>query len=260
MALEEAEGVQWNAVGRLFDRMWFKRLWVYQELQVAKRCRFIAGRYVLSLNQFRKAVEKLMGVWVGQVALNLDFLEKGQLERIGGFIMERLPGELGVLFHSTRYALCLDPRDRVYALLSLLISPYQREIRPDYNLQAEEVYKDLMVCHIRNSEMITLFLLVSGRKTFQPSWIPDLGNRDLPRYPFPIVFSASGNSRHEMVYSEAKGSLCVRGMHAGTIRRVGESVPITASISEILDIYRLWEPPDLLHTNTWTEDRFLMHS
>ena len=152
----------------------------------------------------------------------------------------------GQFFRSTRHALCLDPRDRVYAVLSLLGSPYQQEIRPDYSLQVEDVYRDLMVCHIRNSEIIILFQLISGYGKFPISWIPDLGNPDLPRYTFLSCLNASGNSRNEIIYSEANSSLCVRGMRIGIISRVGESVPNTASIVDILGICHRWEPPDLL--------------
>ena len=133
---------------------------------------------------------------------------------------------------------------------------YQRGIRPDYSLSVEDVYKDLMVCHIQNSENIELFQYISVVETFPTSWVLELGNTDLPRFPFPAIFGASGNSRHEIVYSEANEDLCVRGVHVGIISRVGESVPNAASIAKILDICRRWEPPDL-HDTKYVDGRSL---
>jgi len=100
-----------------------------------------------------------------------------------------------------------------------------------------------MVCHIRNSAVISLSSLISGRESIS-SWIPDLETRALPSEEFSLLY-ASGNSKHEILYSEVERSLRVRGIHACTISKVSEAMPNTATAAEMLAIFRRWEPPDL---------------
>jgi hypothetical protein len=149
-------------------------------------------------------------------------------------------------FRATRYTFCLDPRDRVYAVLRLLGLPYQQGILPDYSLRVEDVYRDLMVCYIRNSTNISLFAFISRREGLVQSWIPDLENRDLPLvmgYPCQV----SGNSPHEIMYLEGNESLRFLGVHVGIIREVSTAISTPASASEILALCHLWEPSNLLN-------------
>ena len=59
--------------------------------------------------------------------------------------MNLIPGQTGNpadLIETTKLCSCLDDRDRVYGLLSLLPSEYQNSIHPDYTLGIMDVYKE----------------------------------------------------------------------------------------------------------------------
>ena len=123
--------------------------------------------------------------------------------------------------------------------------PYRQDILPDYKLTVENFYRDLMMCIIRNSSTPLLFPHISGRKGLAPSWIPDLGDPDLPELDF-YSSHCSGFSKHEIVYLEDKESLRIPGVHVGVVSEIGVTIPKTAKIPQALELCRLWEPKNLL--------------
>jgi len=56
----------WLAIRRLFKRLWFSRLWVYQECQLATNGIFIVGNDRISLSWFIR-----FGLWFSQISANI---------------------------------------------------------------------------------------------------------------------------------------------------------------------------------------------
>ena len=107
----------WVAIFHLLDRPWFERLWVRQEITLASsQAVVICGHDVISWNNFRKAVYVMRVNSSPRLGLQLP-------ERIGvAFDLcdyEDKESLLLVLRH-TRNCKRSDPRDRVFALLSLV--------------------------------------------------------------------------------------------------------------------------------------------
>jgi len=71
------------------------------------------------------------------------------------------------LFIRTRYQSCLDPRDRIYALLSLVYKEYQININPDYSKPVEEVYKEFVLRHMEHSRSLLFRRFHSPGETYQ---------------------------------------------------------------------------------------------
>lgn len=142
------------------DRPWFSRTWIVQEVVVAKQLLIHCGDAVVSWDQLpffpleRGNTVPFDGIILGskfrnypQFGAALVRLEDLQRER-DRFWHPRAGTDrftwcgihyIAMLFN---YRQCTDPRDRIYALLTLEFNRYPGEmvIRPDYTLSVEEVF------------------------------------------------------------------------------------------------------------------------
>jgi hypothetical protein len=239
---EQLSSEEIHAIGRLINRPWFGRLWVYQEVQQAQESTMIIGK---SSVPFHPGPFMNVSGWLLWANLN------GHCPNSGDFEINRLAllsslCQRAVLrsvdtIEMTKYASCLDDRDRVYAVLSLLPLDYTATIRPDYTLKVIDVYKDVFLAHIRVDTEVTLFGKTPLRDPSEPSWIPNLADKLIP---YNFVY-ASGQSRHEIIYLKDSDRLSIAAVHAATINYIGTPVSPDGKISDIVAACRSWEPPNL---------------
>jgi hypothetical protein len=79
------------------------------------------------------------------------------------------------LLNQTKHCLCSDPRDKIFALQSL-IDPGETEakIEPDYTKKLFEVYQDVMVQFITTGNLQLLGAIeMHEHLEGVPSWVPD---------------------------------------------------------------------------------------
>lgn len=141
---------------------------------------------------------------------------------------------------------CLDPRDCVYDILSLLEKEYHKALIPDYIKTVEEVFIEAILLEIKISSKLSLLRycdFTKDQSTLKlPSWVLDLsrpGSTEVLDQSFP-----AGLARQESEYLEASTVLRVRGKLPCTINHVGKPIPLAATVQEILTICLTWEPPN----------------
>ena len=203
------------AIFHILDRPWFERLWVRQEITLASsQAVVICGHDVISWNNFRKAVYVMRVNGSPRLGLQLP-------ERIGvAFDLcdyEDKESLLLVLRH-TRNCKCSDPRDRVFALLSLVErSPRQPVIIPDYRKTCLEVYRDLLLqyAHEIGSLDLLTYSELQDNSASQPTWIPDLSNPT--EYNDLWMPQAAGQSRAQIEYDGSQ-VMKVTGLLITTVR------------------------------------------
>ena len=152
-------GFDWEPVIALLHRPWFGRLWVVQEVVLAKHAVVFCGNRSLSWD----VVEKVIGT-LSAHGLLAFFPEKAKTRSGQNITSMRLirhrrslpgkgPGLLD-LIAMCRNVQCTDPRDRVYALLGLAIdvSSQDSEIMPDYTLPIEEVCKRFRIWNLGHTK------------------------------------------------------------------------------------------------------------
>lgn len=169
---------QLQCLSLLFQRPWFERIWVRQEISLATQAIMKCGNKEVEWTLFRKGAYTLFrqpgDIWaVGNVRiphLRLSRLIQ-QLCRIRpGFIGYR---DLRVEVYGTK---CKNPRDMVYAVLSLVCAPDQLlNIQPNYGDSVAKVYGDVVRDTIlrRRSLKILVTCELSSKVLDIPSWIPD---------------------------------------------------------------------------------------
>lgn len=244
--------LNWISIRDLFAREWFRRLWIFQEIGLASSAVMVIGVNELKWEEFRA-----IAAWLNSHVVTgfmSEIIHSKDLTRGRALIQiytdeEGQPTErLDKLLIRTRYQSCLDPRDRIYAVLSLVYKEYQINISPDYSKPVEEVYKEFVLRHMEHSRslLFTRFCLPQSRRNISslPSWVPDFSASEL--LPNLIKYAnASGKSELDSRYNERDNSLRISGVLAGSVSKVSTSMPNAARVIEILAVANAWTPQDL---------------
>ncbi|KAF3043794.1 hypothetical protein E8E12_010341 [Didymella heteroderae] len=203
---------EWTAIHRLLDRAWFERVWVVQELGLARDAVFHCGDECFSrseLQEFTSLLNRSKMRLIKPYNLNLQMLHLGQDYWRSCWGNTRLelgsdPKEAETFFDilaRARGLSCTDPRDTVYAFLGhpsafkqrmLDIDPYHWYPRnyyekrativiPDYRSSKSnshlDVYHQLAVAAIANVGLGPNVLSHVGHnedtiEAKYPSWVP----------------------------------------------------------------------------------------
>jgi len=125
---------------------YWRRMWIVQEFVLPRRL---------------VAVWNQQGVWVRNLCMVFD-MGSGVRSGDPGFYVEtlcrerikrefRLTGSFDQLLEAFQYGECVDPRDRVYALLGLAHQDdISQELEPDYTISATQLYFRTLSC-VRHS-------------------------------------------------------------------------------------------------------------
>ncbi|KAH6669023.1 heterokaryon incompatibility protein-domain-containing protein, partial [Halenospora varia] len=132
-----------SAASAFLSKPWFSRVWILQEVAVAREALLMWGSETLDWRYFSAArfnALKLMPVdKSGKIPPVLQLAQD-----------ERKPlKNFASLMHTARGCLATDPRDKVYALLGLLGGHVRHPLITDYNKSVEILYIEVAM-HIIN--------------------------------------------------------------------------------------------------------------
>lgn len=171
----------------LFKADWFERLWVRQEIWLARTAEVKCGSMAIDWEVFRNGCFAIhdRGSRSSQPGWSSALLQS-IFALITGAPSDTRGWRLYSLLNNTAFCRCTDDKDRIYALLGLLNSSPSNSLtlQPDYSLSPSEVYRDVILANLGKPEMFD-FLLRADLATKipdKPSWIPNLarpGNHGL---------------------------------------------------------------------------------
>ena len=175
------------AIRNLVLRPWFERLWVQQEIKLANAHAIIGcGSYQLSWNIFRRSIVVLQRLSSRLEWLPFPLHHKLAYSARLAMIEELCKPISNLMFYfrilSVQHSMCSDPRDRVYALLSIhdqgrLPNTMGLEIRPNYDAAVSQVYQQAARECINTNQSIELLQACELRPDNPhnlPSWVPDI--------------------------------------------------------------------------------------
>lgn len=229
----------WTAVDNLFQRPWFERLWIWQEIQLANsNAIVVCGNHEMLWQQLRKAIICLLT----KQQLPTQQL-RTRLGDIDPLTIERYSGSFNLLINISRMRKCFDPRDKIYGMLSICGVKLGSKIETSYKKDVKDVYKDVFLQYANQVERLDLLSGCDSALQLEdsPSWVP---NWTIPRETWPLYgFSfASGISKSSLRF-QAPDILEVEGVRFARIERVTERAPLESPGT--LDMVRTWEMPDL---------------
>ncbi|KAL2044841.1 hypothetical protein N7G274_002616 [Stereocaulon virgatum] len=209
-----------HAVERLLASQWFERLWVWPEIRLANDSALVLQGYDTILWQ-----DMLTATYVlrGTLALHRHSHLQKRLQNVA-MIGIPLGDGLETLANITRCCKCEDPRDRIFALRSLLPKEQTGVIKPDYTKSVGETYWRSMISYVVELESLDILGLcnLSDDSGGLPTWVVDWSKLSMNRTIQMRTPSAGGNSSCE---ANVMGTdvLEVVGAQCSTITRVGPS-------------------------------------
>jgi hypothetical protein len=168
-----------GAIISLFERPWFTRLWIRQEIALADTAILQSGRGVLDWILFQNAATCLCRK---RLNLSRPFDLNQRLAQVTPTIINICDVNLFSYQYETlrdenRGVRFTDPRDMIYGVGSLLSREDKKlGVRPDYSLEAADVFMDVCV-RIVERQSRTYFLNTCELSSISvpnlPSWAPD---------------------------------------------------------------------------------------
>jgi len=219
------------ALSAFLERLWFRRIWVVQEVAVAHEAMLYCGQKSLTWEALCAIITLENGI--NMVGANnqmvLDIVEGIQFEKKAA--KENAPTTLLQTLLRHRASLATDSRDKVYALLGLCTDDV---VEANYRLQAEEVHTLLTreyLCQHNSLDIITAPsspIIPRQTNSHTPSWVPDWSATDVA---FPLAlrtqlvpeveYLATRDSKWTPHFSEAGDMLRVEALFLDEVTILG---------------------------------------
>jgi hypothetical protein len=254
-----------RALGRLFKRPWWTRIWIVQELSLAKQNNAIVrcGTHVTPWTNFLVTAYAIDEFWhmVSRMIWEEYPDEKVESHQHGIRLAQcrkvdaALPDfTLLELLNQHRDCAATDPRDKVYGLLGLSGDVAKIGLEPSYTSSAQEIFIDLFQKHAKATGTLDMLCEVRFPKALVdlPSWVPDwstdqtvpgicIHNRYVGGNHFsnsPInqyeEYQASGDAQAEVQFTN--NAITITAFHVGAIAYLGQVDPgMTLEDLDVID-------------------------
>lgn len=229
--LQQLDRRERTSIQLLFDRRYFRRTWIVQEVALAQSLEFHCGPDIAYVSKFAgKPLEAILGSklsppWLRhskQAIQNLpNAREKSQAEQLLSLIFD------------TALCDCTDDRDRIFALFSLLNTSDKEPLRADYSLSTPQVYTGLSAYLAKNDFLWGVLMLAPrlalNKSLGLPTWVPDWSSLGKAGLQAPIPDSKRRVPgiralRPDMGFVVGRsGIMAIRGMFLGSVTISGNS-------------------------------------
>lgn len=233
----------WASIHSLLGRPYFQRLWIVQEVLLAKTSTIVAcGHDQVHWYHFLRAIVCL----VTKDSLSPSI--RRRLDTVRVLTWNYRDFSIPFVLNLVRTRQCYNQSDKIYGVLGITPPSFTALIKPDYTgrVSAATVYQEAFLAHMRLDNRATLLQdceLTQGGVTNLPSWVPNWSiQRDT--HPLSAFVSASGISRAAFDHIPEHNALRVLGRRFAVIESV--SAPAPRDPSDVLKSFQNWEPPGLL--------------
>lgn len=232
------------ALGSFFCRGWFQRLWVFQEVVLARKCQILCGTNIITWDDFADATIAIARLQLHQFSIIFPNVVSG-LRGVNGIHDMKNTAEIrrlnkqefrsAFLLDIAQRRAVTDPRDRVYGMLAVASSDLREKIEVDYSQQgpsaALRLYVDCGKACIEEDTSLALLYMLSGRDKHPdlPSWCPDLDapqSRSFflhPGWKAGIKTTAQGEGQPGAWFEPGCDDLYAPGCRVDTVSQVVES-------------------------------------
>jgi hypothetical protein len=254
-SLERAEDLwQWQALGHIFARPYWRRVWIRQEVAVATEV------YVLCGNRTQKWTTLVMACEIlSQNLFEFDSIVAEISPYTSGYhqaifidtIRENIrdagsAGFQNMLFHN-RACESTDPRDRVYAVLGIVNNDEVKGLEPDYSMQKEEVFRAAVESLIHNTRSLDVLSACQDpeRESGLPSWVPNFevdwkaqilrvkeGGENL--YHASADIPVEGDS----IQRPNENALAINGIICDEVEDIGDLYKDDSTLNKVLETWR----------------------
>jgi hypothetical protein len=231
----------WTAIRRIFMRAWWTRLWIYQEVILARSITLSCGQDSLDWEDLANVYRVLASLLSPQSALYLGPVDTGpvlivaEMTNWTTMVVNRawstqVQSNMLHLLRSCSTRQSTDPRDRFYAVLGLA-SDARNFGKPSYTIPAQEVFENftqkimnqgqsLELLSYARSALITPEEGISCNLDFSvlPSWVPHWYCGTKSFRIDPTWYKAGASVQPNFQFEP--GTLFVNGVLADTIKKI----------------------------------------
>jgi hypothetical protein len=256
------------AVVSLFERDYWRRLWVVQEVFNAKSLNVYCGT-----TRVPWSVYKLASRTFGSRRGDLDFYFSGGAKdkkrhsvsqnqlTYSQVLAHQGPGSLsglqanmrrpegpllGVLRHC-RGKLAADPRDKVFGILGILPEDVRRDFPIDYSLPVKEVYTDVVEYVVAKTGRLdviceAIYFPLHTSSSNLPTWVPDWSHIvQTTALGLSFNFNASGSTVADCRFLDTRrNKLEISAVFIDTIHRHGIAVGTLCTLADYLMAFLHW--------------------
>ncbi|KAH7417868.1 heterokaryon incompatibility protein-domain-containing protein [Cadophora sp. MPI-SDFR-AT-0126] len=241
----------------IWDRPWFSRRWIIQELAFARKATIYCGSKSLDWDELNSAYTAI-AMSAGDGSFLSGYLEEHeQMFKLGSLEMRRMStlqkirddmkfrndtgssrGIISCVADAWEFD-CKEEKDRLFALLGIINQGRQRQLAIDYNLSITKIYAKFANYCIKNGDpMDKLAILsyagMSNRAQLPtqyqlPTWIPDWrASFDGPGHKLNGFCAGNAMAPHVELKKKSK-ELLVRGIPIDRVQHVLGSISSFAS-------------------------------
>lgn len=174
----------WSYIVRLAERPWFRRKWIVQEVCLADDVLVACGRITFPWTHLAEVAYNALASGILQLILgntslvqhlgplqepgdNLDEVDGAVTSNTTGIVFQNIQimrmistfrhvGNLLDCIMATPLFECSEPRDHIYAMLSLPVHPTSHQLRPNYLLTTEQVFTAFAVATLVGEQNLKL--------------------------------------------------------------------------------------------------------
>ncbi|KAL8776536.1 MAG: hypothetical protein Q9213_008231 [Squamulea squamosa] len=248
-------------LAKIFNKPWWSRLWVVQEVFMASRePHFGCGRKWFPWHVVRSTIFNLSSRWGGSkdvlqnqyACFNLAILPiKGPAVPGHSDFQREYSGRLATLLDATCDRETSQPHDRIFALLGLAMDHVSDDVPVNYDQSYSITYQKAMVHVLKSSPNLNFLVCAMNRRVGNvvPSWCVDFSQSNWNSYSttcgwyaVPQAQDAGGASgkqpKSTILHKSQQGTLMVSGTVVGRITHVNNSDWGSTDLRNILESRR----------------------
>ncbi|KAH7026365.1 heterokaryon incompatibility protein-domain-containing protein [Microdochium trichocladiopsis] len=268
------------ALVALFERAYWKRLWVVQEVLSATAKTVYCGRdevswadLITASEAFAKHAADLNYFYPSGLSSSARHQLSQPLHSYARVLGSRGPASFHALqsiqdggprtlldvLHTCRTKLSADPRDKVFAILGILPEHVGADFPIDYSASVREVYTNVVDFLLHSDRLDVIceaiyFPLHSGNAAL-PTWVPDWSH--IPQtgaLGLSYDFSAAGDSKPEFELLQQRSRLKLTALQLDTVAVHGIAVGTLCTLDDYLMAFLHWRAKML--GNAKVRDRY----
>jgi hypothetical protein len=245
----------WGYLADLFNRPYFQRVWVVQEVALSQSATVLCGSSSASWEGLIQAgsyicttgIDRFLGRVGLYVVGNIEMARQDHLRSI-----TRSP--LNLLLRQ-QDCVATDARDKVFALYGMSEDAFHElGLDPDYGIETAQLYRDVAVRILKKS--LNLDILGAPRSLVPhgsvgetlPSWVPDWSNTKathsllrLETQPDGLPFKASRESSSSPIFSFDCRRLGLEGYIVDSISAVSLTLSNTEHVNTRAHFLNMWK-------------------
>lgn len=191
MGLPSFPSADWGSMHKLFERRWFQRSWVIQEVSLANVAVVVCGCRTLDWDDVGRTGQYLVASGFFR-AMQDTYGRRGRptfastIQNSRARVKLDTDRSLTLLLSSMRRFKATDPRDKIYSLLGLLRDKKDPEshgkvdnnvVGPDYFSSVDTIFRQVTKSLIKHDSSLALLSTVEDAslrvRLDLPSWVPD---------------------------------------------------------------------------------------